>query len=84
MWQLIAFLLAATGFKLDRAIWRLPCGYGIVFRALSLFKKMVNIGSITGLTLETLLTCTFAVPIGYVIHTGSSSFGFSLVRSICC
>ena len=83
MWQLIAFLLAAAG------VFSLTVQYGafpwvaivlaVTFGLYGLFKKMVNIGSITGLTLETLLTCTFAVPyIAYVIHTGSSSFGFSL------
>ncbi len=83
MWQLIAFLLAAAG------VLNLTVQYGafpwvamvlaVTFGLYGLFKKMVNIGSITGLTLETLLTCTFAVPyLVYVIHTGSSSFGFSL------
>lgn len=83
MWQLIAFLLAATG------VLNLTVQYGafpwvamvlaVTFGLYGLFKKMVNIGSITGLTLETLLTCTFAMPyLAYVIHTGSSSFGFSL------
>jgi len=83
MWQLIAFLLAAAG------VLNLTVQYGafpwvamvlaVTFGLYGLFKKMVNIGSITGLTLETLLTCTFAMPyLAYVIHTGSSSFGFSL------
>ena len=80
---MIAFLLAAAG------VLNLTLQYGafpwvamvlaVTFGLYGLFKKMVNIGSITGLTLETLLTCTFAMPyLAYVIHTGSSSFGFSL------
>lgn len=83
MWQLVAFLLAAAG------VFSLTLQYGafpwvaivlaVTFGLYGLFKKTVDIGSVTGLTLETFLTCTFAVPyLTYVLYTGSSSFGFNL------
>ncbi len=82
MGQLIAFLLAAAG------VFSLTLQYGafpwvamvlaVTFGLYGLIKKTVDIGSVTGLTLETLLTCSFAVPyLSYVLSTGSSSFEFS-------
>jgi len=78
-WQLLAFLLAAIG------VFSLTLQYGafpwvaiilaLTFGLYGLFKKTIDIGSITGLTLETLLTCSFAVPyLIYVSNTGSSHF----------
>lgn len=83
MGQVMAFLLAAAG------VFSLTLQYGafpwvamvlaISFGLYGLFKKTVDIGSVTGLTLETLLTCSFAVPyLIYVSYTGSSSFEFNL------
>lgn len=83
MWQLIAFLLAAAG------VFSITIQYGsfpwvaivlaVTFGFYGLFKKTVDIGSATGLTLETFLTCFFALPyLAYVLYTGSSSFEFNL------
>lgn len=83
LWQLAAFLLAAVG------VFSLTLQYGafpwvsillaVTFGLYGLFKKMVNLGSVTGLTLETLLTCSFALPyLAYVINTGSSQFHLNL------
>jgi len=82
-WQLLAFLLAAIG------VFSLTLQYGafpwvaiilaLTFGLYGLFKKTIDIGSITGLTLETLLTCSFAVPyLIYVSNAGSSHFQCAL------
>lgn len=82
-WQLLAFLLAAAG------VFSLTLQYGafpwvaiilaLTFGLYGLFKKTIDIGSITGLTLETLLTCSFAVPyLIYISNAGSSHFQFAL------
>ncbi|MEQ8201732.1 MAG: EamA family transporter RarD [Syntrophomonadaceae bacterium] len=83
LWQLAAFILAAVG------VFSLTLQYGAfpwlsillaaTFGLYGLFKKMANAGSITGLTLETLLTCSFALPyLAYAANSGSSQFGFNL------
>ncbi len=83
LWQLVAFILAAAG------VLSLTIQYGAfpwvaVILALSfglygLFKKLINIGSITGLTLETMLTSIAAVAyLVYVNDIGMGAFHFSL------
>jgi len=80
-WQLVAFFLAAVGvcsltFQYGTFPW-IAFTLAITFAIYGLFKKLINIGSITGLTLETMLTCCIALPyLGYVYNTGNSSFQF--------
>jgi chloramphenicol-sensitive protein RarD len=82
VWQAVAFFLAAVG------VLSLAVQYGtfpwiaftlaISFGIYGLFKKLINIGSITGLTLETLLSFCIALPyLAYIYNTGSSSFQFT-------
>ncbi|HRY13756.1 MAG TPA: EamA family transporter RarD [Syntrophomonadaceae bacterium] len=83
LWQLAAFVLAGIGvFSLTLQFGAFPwiaILLALTFGLYGLFKKTVDIGSITGLTLETLLTCSFALPyLAYVSHIGSSQFGFNL------
>jgi len=81
LWQMVAFFLAAVG------VFSLALQYGsipwiafflaITFAIYGLFKKVLNIGSITGLTLETLLSFVIALPyLVYVYNTGNSAFQF--------
>jgi chloramphenicol-sensitive protein RarD len=83
LWQLFAFFLAIVG------VLSLTLQYGdfpwvaltlaLSFGVYGLFKKVINIGSITGLTLETLVTCVFALAyLGYVYNTGNGAFKLSL------
>ncbi len=83
LWQLFAFFLAIVG------VLSLTLQYGafpwvsltlaLTFGVYGLFKKVLNIGSITGLTLETLVTCVFALAyLGYVYNTGNGAFKLSL------
>ncbi len=78
-WQLVAFFLAIVG------VLSLTLQYGtfpwvslslaITFGLYGLFKKVVNIGSITGITLETMVTSVFALAyLGYVDNTGNGAF----------
>ncbi len=77
LWQLLAFILAAAG------VVSLTIQYGAfpwvaVILALSfglygLFKKLINIGSITGLTLETMLTSIAAVI--YLVYLNNIGMG---------
>ena len=80
-WQMVAFFLAAVG------VFSLTVQYGtfpwiaftlaITFAIYGLFKKIINVGSITGLTLETLLSFAIALPyLVYIYNTGKSSFQF--------
>lgn len=83
LWQLIAFILAAAGvFSLTLQFGSFPwvaIVLAVTFGLYGLFKKMADIGSVTGLTLETLLTCSFALPyLAYASNAGSSQFGFNL------
>jgi chloramphenicol-sensitive protein RarD len=81
MWQLVAFFFAAIG------VFSLTLQYGtfpwialflaVTFGIYGLFKKLINIGSITGLTIETLLSMLIALPyLGYLYNTGNSAFQF--------
>jgi chloramphenicol-sensitive protein RarD len=83
LWQLFAFFLAIVG------VLSLTVQYGafpwlsltlaISFGLYGLLKKVINIGSITGLTLETLVTSIFALAyLGYVYNTGNGAFQLSL------
>ncbi len=83
LWQLVAFILALAG------VLSLTLQYGtfpwiaivlaLTFGFYGLFKKTVDIGSVTGLTLETLLTCSFALPyLAYVFNAGNSHFSFTI------
>ncbi|KUG03518.1 rard protein [hydrocarbon metagenome] len=91
LWQMLAFLLAAAG------VLSLTIQYGAfpwiaVILALSfglygLFKKLTNLGSITGLTLETMLTSIFAI--SYLIYiniagTGAFHLSFSAAPLLLC
>ena len=83
LWQLAAFILAAVGvFSLTLQFGAFPwvaMVLALTFGFYGLFKKMGDIGSVTGLTLETLLTCSFALPyLLYVSNIGASQFGFNL------
>ncbi|NLO21233.1 MAG: EamA family transporter RarD [Syntrophomonadaceae bacterium] len=83
LWQLLAFLLATIG------VLSLTLQYGtfpwvalilaLSFGFYGLFKKLTSLDSITGLTLETMLTCIFAL--AYLIYLRAAnlgSFHFSL------
>jgi len=81
LWQMVAFFLAAVGvFSLTVQYGRFPWiafTLAITFAIYGLFKKMINIGSITGLTLETMLSFAIALPyLGYIYNTDNSSFQF--------
>ena len=83
LWQLAAFVLAAVGvFSLTLQFGTFPwiaIVLALTFGLYGLFKKTVDIGSVTGLTLETLLTCSFALPYLFCVsNIGSSQFGFHL------
>ncbi|MEA4924044.1 MAG: EamA family transporter RarD [Syntrophomonadaceae bacterium] len=83
LWQVAAFILAALG------VLSLTIQYGsfpwiafflaVTFAIYGLFKKVINIGSINGLTLETLLSFFGALPyLIYLCNTGNSAFQFNL------
>lgn len=83
LWQVLAFLLAAAG------VLSLTIQYGafpwvgivlaVTFGVYGLLKKMVNINSITGLTLETMLTSIFAlIYLMYLNNAGTGAFHLSL------
>lgn len=81
--QIIAFLLAAVGvFSITLQYGALPwvaIVLALTFGSYGLFKKTADIGAVTGLALETFLSCSFALPyLAYVSYTGNSSFGFNL------
>lgn len=77
LWQLLAFFLAAIG------VLSLTIQYGafpwvalvlaLTFGFYGLFKKLTSLDSITGLTLETMLTCIFAL--AYLIYLGTANLG---------
>lgn len=79
LWQLVAFILAFIG------VLSLTIQYGtfpwvalslaLSFGVYGLLKKLVNTGSITGLTLETMLTSILAFTyLAYISNMGSSTF----------
>jgi chloramphenicol-sensitive protein RarD len=83
LWQVFAFILAIVG------VLSLTIQYGtfpwvaltlaISFGLYGLLKKTINIGSITGLTIETLVASVFALAyLGYIYSSGNSAFQFSL------
>lgn len=77
LWQLLAFFLAAVG------VLSLTIQYGafpwvaltlaLTFGFYGLFKKLTSLDSISGLTLETMLTCLFAL--AYLIYLGLAGWG---------
>ncbi len=77
LWQLLAFFLAAVG------VLSLTIQYGafpwvaltlaLTFGFYGLFKKLTSLDSISGLTLETMLTCIFAL--AYLIYLGAAGLG---------
>lgn len=82
-WELVAFLLAVVG-VLNLTIhysafpW-VALTLAITFGIYGLFKKVIDIGAITGLTLETLLTCVLAFSyLIYVHNIGNGAFHFSM------
>lgn len=83
LWQAAAFILAALG------VLSLTLQYGsfpwisfllaITFAIYGLFKKVINISSINGLTLETLLSFFGGLPyLIYLFSHSSSAFQFNL------
>ncbi|MDD4803509.1 MAG: EamA family transporter RarD [Syntrophomonas sp.] len=83
LWQLMAFFLAVVGvlcltFQYGAFPW-VALSLAITFGVYGLFKKVVNVGAITGLTLETMITCVFAlVYLVYVNNAGNGAFQFSM------
>jgi chloramphenicol-sensitive protein RarD len=83
LWQLLAFFLAVVGvssltIQYGAFPW-LSVWLALTFGVYGLFKKVINLGAITGLTLETLITCVFALAyLVYVGNTGNAAFTFSL------
>jgi chloramphenicol-sensitive protein RarD len=80
-WQIFAFFLALTG-VLNTAVhlgsvpW-VALVLAVCFGLYGLFKKMINLGAITGLTLETLVISPFALLyLHYVHNSGAGAFGF--------
>lgn len=83
LWQLIAFVLAAAG------VLSLTIQYGafpwvsltlaLSFGLYGLFKKLIVTSSLTGLTLETMLSSIFALSyLIYLNYVGTGAFHFSL------
>ncbi|GAB6158730.1 EamA family transporter RarD [Desulfotomaculum varum] len=81
-WQTVSFLLALLGvlnmtFHFGAVPW-VALTLAISFALYGLIKKVINIGAITGITIETLLISPFTLL--YLIHlhlTGAGSFRFS-------
>lgn len=82
LWQVISFLLAATG------VLNMTLNFGAVpwialllaatFGLYGLFKKLVNIGAITGITSETLMITPLAsIYLSYIHKGGSGSIDFA-------
>lgn len=81
--QSIALFLAAAGvFSITLQYGAIPwvaVVLAVTFGSYGLFKKTTDIGAVTGLALETLMTCSFALPyLAYVTYAGSCSFGLNL------
>lgn len=79
-WQVISFFLATAG------VLNMTAHFGSVpwialtlatsFGMYGLMKKMVHLGAITGITLETLIISPFMLTyLGYVHSSGSGAFG---------
>lgn len=73
-WQIISFLLALTGvliqtFQFGAIPWT-ALALAMSFGLYGLFKKMVNLGSLSGLTIETLLVSPVALI--YLLSIGST------------
>lgn len=79
-WQVVSFILAATG------VLYMTVNFGTVpwialilattFAFYGLIKKMVHLGAITGITLETMLISPFMLTyLGFVHHSGGGTFG---------
>lgn len=82
-WQWAAFILAGFGvIGLTAETHSFPwvsTSLAVTFGLYGLLKKVVNIGSITGLTLETALASVFALAyLLYVNSTGSGAFHLNL------
>ncbi len=82
VWQVISFLLALVG-VLNMAVnfgtvpW-VALLLAISFALYGLFKKMVRVGSITGITLETLIVSPLAlIYVSYLQQSGKGAFQFS-------
>lgn len=80
-WQTVSFFLALIGvlnmtFHFGSVPW-IALVLAMSFALYGLLKKMVNIGAITGITLETLLISPFAlIFIGFVHKNGNGAFAF--------
>jgi len=79
-WQVVSFILAATG------VLYMTVNFGTVpwialvlatsFGLYGLIKKMVHLGAITGITLETMLISPFMFTyLGFIHHGGGGAFG---------
>lgn len=81
-WQMVSFFLALIG-VLNMALqfgavpW-VALLLAVSFGLYGLFKKMVNLGAITGITTETLIIFPFALLyLTYIHNNGSGAFGFN-------
>jgi len=82
-WQWVAFFLAAGGvvyltFQSHELPW-VSLSLAVTFGFYGLLKKVINIGAITGLTLETAFASVFALAyLLYINSTGSGAFHLNL------
>ncbi|WP_096202290.1 EamA family transporter RarD [Bacillus sp. FJAT-45350] len=86
-WQTVAVILAAIGvfnmtFQFGSFPWA-ALALAVTFAFYGLFKKMANVGALTGLTIETFFITPFAlIFIGYIWRTSGSSFTFEAPLNI--
>jgi chloramphenicol-sensitive protein RarD len=77
-WQVVSFLLAASGvvylvYHFGQIPW-VAITLALSFGLYGLFKKLVQLGAMTGLTIETLLITPFALFYLFYFSPGSSGF----------
>lgn len=82
LWQILSFLLALIG-VLNMTLnagafpW-IALVLAFSFGIYGLFKKMINIGAVTGITLETLIVSPFAlIYLNHIHSSGSGAFGLN-------
>ncbi len=79
-WQVVSFIMAASGVLYMTVIFGTIPWIALIlatsFGLYGLIKKMVHLGAITGITLETMLISPFMLTyLGFVHHSGGGAFG---------
>lgn len=88
LWQIVSFVLATIGvLNLVLHFGAIPWAafmLAITFAFYALVKKLVNVSTMTGITLETMLVTPMAlIYLFYAHQQGNGAFGFSLPVTLC-